>query len=107
LQFWDRLRRKRPGFTAIGDAELIHLKGLKKLRTLHLNCTNVTDAGLEHLKALDNLQSLDLTSTRVTEAAVNELRRLRPALVIEHSVGEGFRSDWFRLRDSGKSGRAP
>lgn len=72
----------------MGDADLIHLKELKKLRELDLSATNITDAGLEHLKGLRGLRSLRLQSTKVTDDGVNRLRRARPELTVEHSVRE-------------------
>ncbi len=59
-----------------GDADLVHVKTLTKLRKLDLSLTNVTDAGLIHLKELTNLESLDLSFTEITDAGLIHLKEL-------------------------------
>jgi hypothetical protein len=61
----------------ITDAELIHLEGLKQLRTLDLNATPITDAGLLHLEGLKQLQSFALSKTKVTDAGLVHLEGLQ------------------------------
>ncbi len=58
------------------DAGLAQLKGLTKLRELHLDLTNTTDAGLEHLRGLTQLQRLILDGTKITDAGLEHLEGL-------------------------------
>ncbi|NQV05287.1 hypothetical protein HQ535_01960, partial [bacterium] len=44
----------------VGDADLVHLKGLPNLRELRFEETRVSNAGLVHLKDLPGLQTLGL-----------------------------------------------
>jgi internalin A len=60
----------------IGDAALVHLKGLKKLQTLTLNNTDVADAGLTCMEGLDQLGYLVLEGTLVTDAGLAHLTSL-------------------------------
>ncbi len=62
--------------TAITDAGLKRVAGLKRLETLHLYDTKITDAGLNYLKRLPNLKSLSLSGTKITDAGVGQLRGL-------------------------------
>ena len=64
--------------TAITDAGLVHLKGLKDLKELSLINTAITDAGLVHLKGLTKLEDLWLDYTDVTVAGVHELQEALP-----------------------------
>jgi hypothetical protein len=66
----------------VGDAGLVHLKGLSSLRELNLRCTKVTDAGLVHLKGLTGLRKLDIRYTKVTPAGVRDLQKAIPPLEI-------------------------
>jgi hypothetical protein len=50
----------------VTDADLILVRGLKKLETLSLLYGQITDASLEQLKGLENLRTLDLSLTKVT-----------------------------------------
>ena len=54
----------------LGDAGLVHLKGLSKLKRLVLSGTQVTDASLVHLEGLSNLSDLDLIGTGVTDSGL-------------------------------------
>jgi YHS domain-containing protein len=65
------------GGTAVTDAGLKALAGLKNLRRLHLERTGTGDAGVEHLKGLADLQYLNLYGTKVTDAAVASLSGLK------------------------------
>jgi YHS domain-containing protein len=65
------------GGTAVTDAGLKALAGLKNLRRLHLERTAAGDAGVEHLKGLADLQYLNLYGTKVTDAAVASLSCLK------------------------------
>ena len=60
----------------VTDADLVHLNGLKRLSTLHLDSTQVTDAGLEQLTSLKNLSYLNLSDTQVTDAGLVHLAGL-------------------------------
>jgi mono/diheme cytochrome c family protein len=65
------------GKTAVTDAGLAHLAGLKWLERLHLEQNAVTDAGLPHLKGLAELQYLNLYETKVTDAGLEHLKGLK------------------------------
>ena len=62
----------------ITDSDLVHLKGLTRLKALRLSYTWVTDKGLVHLQELTNLQTLYLEDTQVTDAGVAELQKALP-----------------------------
>jgi hypothetical protein len=62
--------------TKAGDANLVHVKGLDKLKVLSLNNTPITDAGLEHLKGLASLEKLYLVDTKVGNAGFEHLKGL-------------------------------
>src|SRR5262249_47964832 len=64
------------GSLLLTDAGLKELAGLKNLQGLYLFYTPVTDAGLKELGRLKSLQALDLSHTRVTDARVEGLARL-------------------------------
>lgn len=59
--------------TRISDAELLHLRSLKKLERLNLNATSVSDDGVKHLKGMTNLRQLQLYDTNVTDAGLIHL----------------------------------
>jgi len=91
----------------IGDAGVVHLRGLTQLHTLNLGYTRVTDRGLVHVKelatleclmlyrnrvtdeglrlliALPKLRSLNVNLTRVTDAGVREFQQARPEVKVE------------------------
>ena len=60
--------------TAVTDAGLVYVKGLKGLKSLNLDGTAVTDAGLEHLKGLTGL---NLSGTAVSDAGLVQLKNLK------------------------------
>ena len=60
--------------TKVGDAGLVHLKGLTRLQSLNLNDTKVSDAGLVNLKGLTRLRSLTLNNTKVSDAGLVHLK---------------------------------
>src|SRR5437868_1486652 len=63
--------------TRTGDADLVLLKSLPRLRDLDLSKTAVTDAGLVHLKDLKQLEHLALGAlSRVTDAGLEQLQGL-------------------------------
>ncbi|HKD36161.1 MAG TPA: hypothetical protein VKB78_05150, partial [Pirellulales bacterium] len=64
--------------THIGDAGLMHIKKLPRLRYLILWDTQVTDAGLIHLKEMSQLETLEFYGTKVTAVGVTELQRALP-----------------------------
>jgi len=61
----------------VTDAELIHLAGLRELKSLFLQGTMVTDAGLGNLAGLTELERLSLSSTLVTDAGLAKLTAFR------------------------------
>jgi hypothetical protein len=66
--------------TSTGDAGLLHISKLARLRRLNLSKTRITDAGLQHLRGHKNLQELDLSHTAVTSNGLHVLRQI-PHLV--------------------------
>ena len=58
------------------DRDLVHLKGLPKLRTVRVSGAGFTDAGLVHLAGLTGLETLDLSGTCVTDRGLGHLRGL-------------------------------
>ena len=77
----------------ITDSALEHLKGLKQLYTLNLRGTNVTDVGLEHFKGSAlRVSELDLSDTKVTDAGLENLKGSRLKVLELHGTqvtGEG------------------
>lgn len=69
--------------TTATDADLRHLRGLKKLEYLHLGSTRggseFSDAGLEQIGELKNLTTLALWGQKFTDASLEDLDRF-PAL---------------------------
>ena len=70
--FWLNL-----GGTAVTDAGLKQLSGLKNLRRLHLEKTVVGDEGLSALKDLAELRYLNLYSTKVSDKGLAILANLK------------------------------
>ena len=62
--------------SSIGDAGLVHLKGLTKLRSLAMGSTNVTDAGLVHLRDMTQLTYVGLRANNITDTGLVHLRKL-------------------------------
>jgi len=63
--------------TSVGDAGLVHLRGLDNLVELFLDDTKrITDVGLPHLKGLIKLQELRLKRQRITDAGLVHLESL-------------------------------
>jgi hypothetical protein len=60
--------------SAITDAELKELAGLKNLQALNLGGTQVAGAGLKELPGLKSLQWLNLYRTKVTATGVAALQ---------------------------------
>ena len=58
----------------ITDGDLVHLKGLTKLKALRLSYAQITDAGLVHLRGLTTLRLLDLNETQITDAGLINLQ---------------------------------
>ena len=58
------------------DAGLVHLKGLTRLKHLHLSGPQITDAGLEHVKGLTGLTTLVLSGTQITGSGLVHLKGL-------------------------------
>ena len=65
------------GGTDVTDEGLSHLAGLTSLKRLHLEKTNVSDEGLPHLSKLENLSYLNLYQTGVTDAGLQHLEGLK------------------------------
>jgi hypothetical protein len=78
----DRLQELCVHTSAVSDADLVRVTGLKDLRRLILYRTPVTDAGLEPLKGLTHLKELELTHTRATDVGVRRLQEALPKLKI-------------------------
>jgi hypothetical protein len=57
---------------------------LKHLQKLTLGGSAITDAGLADLRGLRELGYLELFDTRVTDAGARELRTAQPKLKIVH-----------------------
>lgn len=74
LQALTRVEEMALWNTAISDAGLAHLEGLKTLRALYLNGTAVHGPGLERLTSL---QRLELNGTPVDDAGLRHLATLR------------------------------
>jgi formylglycine-generating enzyme required for sulfatase activity/Leucine-rich repeat (LRR) protein len=71
----------------VSDAGLVHLRGARKLRELHLDGTQVSDSGLEHLGELKQLTLLDLQRTKVTREGVKRVQTALPKCKIESDHG--------------------
>ena len=60
------------------DRHLVNLTSLIKLQDLDLKrCEKLTDATLEHLGQLSSLEKLNLAGTQVTDAGVHYLKGLK------------------------------
>lgn len=62
------------GPSATSDAELIQLKGLRRLKRLNIQDAKLTDAGLGHLKGLTSLEDLMINGNLITDAGLAQLR---------------------------------
>ncbi len=60
----------------MGDADLVHLKGLKSLKLLLIQRNQITDEGLAHLSELTSLRVLYLSSNKITDEGLAHLRGL-------------------------------
>ncbi len=56
------------------DADLVNLRGLRRLDRLALSGTKITDAGLEHLRFVPQLPNLQLSRTAITDAGLVHLK---------------------------------
>ena len=65
------------GGTDVTDEGLSHLAGLTSLKRLHLEKTKVSDAGLAHLSKLENLRYLNLSQTGVSDSGLPQLEGLK------------------------------
>jgi hypothetical protein len=74
-EFLERLDLDRGG-AAVTDAVMIHLAGMRSLKTLYLTNRRVTDEGLAHLAGLAKLELLDLSGTPITDAGLVHLAGL-------------------------------
>ena len=63
--------------TKISSAGLVHLKGLAKLKRLHLERTNVGDEGIANLTKLTTLEYLNLYGTKITDKSLDHLAGLK------------------------------
>ena len=63
--------------TKITSAGLVHLKGLAKLKRLHLERTNVGDEGIANLTKLTTLEYLNLYGTKITDKSLDHLAGLK------------------------------
>lgn len=62
--------------TAVTNADLAILKGLRDLRFLDLRLTKITDEGVAKLKNLTGLQTLNLFRTQLSDKGLAQLRKL-------------------------------
>jgi hypothetical protein len=60
----------------IGDAGIVSLTALPKLRSLGLGSTLLTDAGLMTLGSMTQLEDLGLSNTRITDTGLSALKNL-------------------------------
>ena len=60
----------------LGDAGSQLLRGLKRLRKLHISNAPLTDAGLQPLRELKELKTLDLIGAHITDAGLECLEGL-------------------------------
>jgi Leucine-rich repeat (LRR) protein len=60
----------------ITDDGLVHLRHLKKLKTLYLYNTGVEGPGLQHLSRLRNLESINLHGAPLTDEGLRHLAKL-------------------------------
>ena len=63
--------------TKITSAGLVHLKGLAKLKRLHLERTNVGDEWIANLTKLTTLEYLNLYDTKITDKSLDHLAGLK------------------------------
>jgi hypothetical protein len=88
----------------VGDAGLLHLRGLRRLERVELHYTRLTDAGLAAFATLPRLRELSLEGNRVTGTGLGHLSGLpieRLFLGNEPLKAEGLRhlAALPRLRD--------
>lgn len=69
----------------ITGSGFVHLRGMKKLKTLQVHGCAVTDKSLVHLQALPTLGRLDIVSRALTDKGIEQLQGL-PALA-ELAIG--------------------
>ena len=60
--------------TPLGNAGLVHLKGLISLLTLDFKNAPIGNAGLEHLEGLTKLETLYLVLTQVSDTGLVHLK---------------------------------
>lgn len=80
------LRRLHLEKTGVGDEGLATVKGLAELQYLNLYGTKVTDKGLAGLAGLKKLKNIYLWQTAVTDAAAAELAKANPGLYINRGI---------------------
>jgi hypothetical protein len=73
--FVDAVRVTSPATSS--DAEMIHLRCMRKLRSLHIASPHVTDAGISSLKGLSELEHLYLCKCQIGDEGLERLRNLR------------------------------
>ena len=64
---------------SVVDGSLIHLEGIKTLKSIFLEHTDVTNAGLPHLHGLTALSDVDLLGSKVTDSGRAKLRIKLPS----------------------------
>ena len=80
------LRRLHLEKTAVGDDGAAALGGLAELRYLNLYGSKVTDKGLGAIASLKKLENLYLWQTSVTDAGAGELQKALPKLKINRGI---------------------
>jgi hypothetical protein len=86
LSCFDRLRDLSLQRSAVTDAGLCHLVGMKALRRLSLRRSPITDLGLHILAKMTWLEEIDLVETQATAQGIVELQRSLPGTLILSSV---------------------
>jgi hypothetical protein len=82
LRHLRRLRSLQLSNTAITGSGLVHLRAAARLESLNLDGTPLTAAGLRELQTLTSLRELSLSNTGVSEAAIDALRQVVPEVMI-------------------------
>jgi hypothetical protein len=84
LEGWTGLETLDLGFTnPIRGPGLVHLKGLRDLRTLSLRNSPVTDDAVDPLSTMNWIRDLDLSGTEITRAGLDRLRQALPTTRID------------------------
>lgn len=83
------------------DEHMVHVKGLRTLRSLMLVRTGVADEGLVYLKNLTNLEFLGLMSDRFTDGALKHIKGLKGLKSLRLDDAEITDKGVKKLKESG------